>query len=157
MGQRGRKSRHRGRSIAVALTAATAGLSLAASAWAAPAVDEYNSRLPDSSGEKTLGPRTPVSQPTELPSAVREQLNRSPDGPKLTEIATADELKAPPPAKSQIDDVSTDADSRGVLPSAFSGIGDPLGILLILGLAGITTAAVLRRRSNAGRGGTFRG
>jgi hypothetical protein len=126
---------------------ALVALSAAGAAWGAPAVDEYNSRLPDARGEGHVGPTTPRSQTGEL-GAIQDELARSPDAATLASIATADELKAPPPALGQIDDDS----GRSLLEAILSALGNPLVIALILGLLGITAAALLRRRMEAGRG-----
>jgi hypothetical protein len=136
--------------IAAALVAAVAVLGLAGSAAAAPAVDEYNSRLPNASGEANVAQTAPKPQPEELPPAVRQQLQKSPAGSTLANIATADQLGAPPPAHVQIDEDSTDG--RGVFASALSTLGDPLGILVLLGLAAIAASIVLIRRSGTGGG-----
>jgi hypothetical protein len=147
----GGKSRCSRRLTVCLVASALIALSAVGSASAAPAVDEYNSRLPDASGPKTLGPSSPQSNPEELPVKVREQLGQSPDRETLGRIATSDELRAPPPVRGLTDDVSTDG--RGLLGAALSGISDLLGILIVLGLAGIATAAYLMRRSGVSIGG----
>jgi hypothetical protein len=132
------------------VASALIALAAAGTASAAPAVDEYNSRLPDATGPKTLGPSSPQSNPGELPVKVRKQLNQSPDRQTLGRIATSDELRAPQPVRGVTEDVSTDG--RGLLGAALSGIWGPLGIAVLLGLAGITAGAVLLRRSRDGAG-----
>jgi hypothetical protein len=150
MGQKDGQSRRRRRLTVCVLASAIAALSVASSASAAPAVDEYNSRLPDATGPKTLGPSSPQSNPEELPVKIRKQLNQSPDRETLGRIATSDELRAPQPVRGLTEDVSTDG--RGLLGAALSGIWDPLGIAVLLALAGITAGAVLLRRSHGGAG-----
>lgn len=135
-----------GRFIAVALATVLA-LVLAGSASAAPAVEQYNTKLPNATGPKTLGPTTPQSNPSELNASTRSKLGESSDGETLEAIATADELGAPPPAAGDLD-----VDDRGLLAALLSALLDPLGLAVILGLAGITTAVVLQR-SRGGIGG----
>jgi hypothetical protein len=146
------------RRLAIAVAAITAvAMMPAGSALAAPAVDEYTLRLPDASGDKNLGPSSPQAEPRELPAAVRDELEGSPDGPALAQIATADELAAPVQARGSgagepaIDEDSTEG--RGFLSAALSTLGDPIGIAILLALAGIVAAVVLLR-SRASGGGT---
>jgi hypothetical protein len=150
MGQRDGQSRRRGRLTVYALASAIAALSVTSSASAAPAVDEYNSRLPSATGDDIVGPTAPQAHPEQLPGEVRRQLDKVPDGQALAAIATSDALKAPQGTDGEIDDDSTDG--RGIFAAGLSGLGDPLGIAVLLGLAGITAGAVLLRRSRDGAG-----
>jgi hypothetical protein len=150
MGQKDGQSRRRARLTVCVLASAIAVLSVASSASAAPAIDEYNSRLPSATGDETVGPTAPQAHPERLPGAVRQQLDKVPDGKALAAIATSDELKAPQGTDGDIDDDSTSG--RGILAAGFGALGDPLGIAVLLALAGITAGAVLLRRSRGGAG-----
>ncbi len=152
MGQSGGKSRRGGWLVACPL-AALIVLGSAQSAVAAPAVEQYDSRLPNARGEASPGQSAPRSRPEELPAAVRRQLEKTPDGAALAGIATADELGAPPARAAQegIDEGSTD--ERGILSAAGSTLGDPIGIAVLLALAAIAGGIILLQRSRAGRGG----
>jgi hypothetical protein len=150
MGQKDRQSRRREQLTVCVLAAAIAALSVASSASAAPAVDEYNSRLPSTTGDEAVGPTAPQSHPEQLPAAVGRKLDKVPKGRALAAIATSDALKAPQGTDGEFDDDSTSG--RGILAAGLSALGDPLGIAVLLGLAGITAGAVLLRRSSGGAG-----
>jgi hypothetical protein len=148
----GGKSRRSGWRVACPAAAVLVALVVAESAVAAPAVEQYDLRLPDARGEASVGQTAPQSHPEELPAAVRQQLEKSPDGAALASIATADELRAPQGRQGGIDDESTD--ERGILSAAGSTLGDPAGIAVLLALAAIAGAIVALQRSRAGRGGS---
>jgi len=143
------KSRHTRFLIGCAVLTGAVALSAPGSASGAPAVDEYTLRVPDARGDANLGQTAPRSQPGELPTSVRRELGGSADEEALATIATADELRAPPRVKGDANAAvaAVDADGRGLLGAMLSGVADPLGLAAILGLAGITAAIFLTRRS----------
>ena len=147
MGQSRGESRCRRRLVACATAAVAVSLSSAAPALAAPAVDQYGSRLPHAGGNSGVGTSNPKPNPAELPTAVRKQVEKSPAAPALSSIATADELGAPPPvAPADVEEVDP-GDGRGVPAAAFSTLGDPVVLLVLLGLAAITALIALATRS----------
>jgi hypothetical protein len=132
------------------VTALVLALSLAGSAMAAPAVDEYGANLPTAKGHESQGTGIPQAHPEDLPPPVAKSLDSSPDAKKLKTLATAPQLGAPQTKANGTPGASDDSGDESFVGAAAGTLGSPWVVLLILGLGlGAAGAWWARRGSTA--------
>ena len=141
---------NRSRPLAAGGVTALLALSLAGSALAAPAVDEYGANLPTAKGQKSQGTGIPQAHPEDLPPSVTKSLDSSPDAKKLKALATAPQLGAPQTKVTGTPGAANDSGDESFVGAAAGALGSPWVLLLILGLGlGVGGAWWARRDSTA--------
>ena len=115
--------------------------SVAATAFANPAIEEYKPRFPSASGDKHGSDATNVD-PTNLPVPIVGGLVQDPNGKALAVIATSHDLGAPDFNRT---DTSGDSSLTGAL---LRSLLDPIVWLVGLAMIGIAVGAWRARRES---------
>jgi hypothetical protein len=139
---------HTRRALASFVLGTALALSVASSAVAGPAIDEYSLDLPDAKGKVESPEKAPTAHPSSLPPTIAAALAHDPHGKALATIATAGELGAPAaPGQGGLLNAAVEGDQPSALAAMVAALDDPavIGVLLAL-LAGGAVLVIRRRR-----------